>query len=98
MSGTVAGGRKAAITNKKKYGDDFYKRIGAEGGKVGTTGGFYQNRELARIAGSKAGKISKHGHMYLGEENGVRKYLARATGMVVEYHYDSESKKYVRAD
>ena len=61
MAGTKAGGLKAAKTNMDKYGADFYKRIGAEGGKVGTTGGFYQNRELARIAGSKGGKISRRG-------------------------------------
>ena len=40
MSGTKAGGIKAAATNKAKYGDDFYKRIGQRGGQSGTTGGF----------------------------------------------------------
>ena len=29
------------------------------GGKKGRTGGFYANRELARLAGAKGGKISK---------------------------------------
>jgi general stress protein YciG len=38
---------------------DFYSRIGAIGGRKGTTGGFYQNRELAREAGKKGGRISK---------------------------------------
>ena len=59
MAGTVEGGQRAAATNKEKYGKDFYAKIGAEGGKKGTTGGFYANRELARIAGAKGGKISK---------------------------------------
>jgi uncharacterized protein len=59
MAGTVAGGKAAARTNKAIYGNDFYARIGAMGGKKGTTGGFYANRELARIAGAKGGKISK---------------------------------------
>lgn len=59
MSGTKEGGRKAAARNKEKYGEDFYAKIGAEGGRKGTTGGFYANRELARIAGAKGGKISK---------------------------------------
>lgn len=59
MAGTRAGGIKAAQKTKEKYGDDFYKRIGADGGKKGTTGGFYANRELARIAGAKGGTISK---------------------------------------
>lgn len=49
---------KAAATNKKKYGKDFYSRIGARGGRNGHTGGFAANRELARIAGAKGGRIS----------------------------------------
>jgi hypothetical protein len=59
MAGTKAGGRSAAETNKRKYGEDFYGRIGAMGGKKGRTGGFYANRELARIAGAKGGRISR---------------------------------------
>ena len=59
MAGTVPGGRAAAATNKKKYGADFYARIGAMGGKKGRTGGFYANRELARVAGAKGGRISR---------------------------------------
>ena len=59
MAGTKAGGKQASDTNKRKYGADFYAKIGAMGGKKGTTGGFYANRELARIAGAKGGKISK---------------------------------------
>lgn len=59
MAGTKAGGHPAAKTNKAKYGDDFYGRIGAIGGRKGKTGGFYANRELARIAGAKGGRISK---------------------------------------
>ena len=67
MPGTKAGGKKVAITNKakhdaeylEKYGMTFYQYIGSVGGKIGTTGGFYANRELARIAGAKGGKISK---------------------------------------
>lgn len=59
MAGTKAGGKAAAATNKKKYGSDFYAKIGAKGGVVGKTGGFYANRELAREAGARGGKISR---------------------------------------
>lgn len=59
MAGTKAGGKAAAKTNKAKYGADFYGRIGAIGGRKGKTGGFYANRELARTAGAKGGKISR---------------------------------------
>ena len=59
MAGTIQGGKSAAATNKAKYGKDFYARIGAMGGKKGTTGGFAANRELARVAGAKGGRISR---------------------------------------
>jgi general stress protein YciG len=59
MAGTKAGGKAAAATNKNKYGPDFYAKIGAKGGKLGKTGGFYANRELARLAGAKGGRISR---------------------------------------
>lgn len=61
MAGTKAGGRKAAATNKAKYGKDFYARIGQMGGQLGHTGGFYANRDLARSAGQKGGRISRRG-------------------------------------
>jgi general stress protein YciG len=59
MAGTKAGGQAAAATNKNKYGADFYAKIGAQGGVKGRTGGFFANRELARIAGAKGGRISR---------------------------------------
>jgi len=59
MAGTKDGGKSAAATNKAKYGPDFYAKIGAMGGKKGRTGGFYANRELARAAGAKGGRISR---------------------------------------
>lgn len=61
MAGTKLGGIKAGKTNKAKYGNDFYKRIGSIGGKNGHTGGFAANPELARIAGQKGGRISRRG-------------------------------------
>lgn len=61
MGGTVDGGRAAALTNKEKYGPDFYKIIGAKGGSMGRTGGFYARRDIARIAGAKGGRKSRRG-------------------------------------
>lgn len=61
MAGTVEGGRKARKTNYERHGKDFYARIGAMGGKIGHTGGFAANPELAKIAGRKGGKKSKRG-------------------------------------
>lgn len=61
MSGTKAGGRKAAETNKARHGSDFYAEIGRKGGRNGHTGGFAANPELAKIAGAKGGRKSKCG-------------------------------------
>lgn len=58
MAGTSAGGKKAALKNIESD-PDFYRKIGAIGGARGRTGGFFANRELARIAGAKGGKISR---------------------------------------
>jgi len=58
MAGTTIGGRKAAIRNVAKD-PDFYRKIGAKGGAASGTGGFYANRELARIAGAIGGRISR---------------------------------------
>lgn len=61
MAGTKAGARKAAATNKARYGENFYATIGRKGGQNGTTGGFAANRELARKAGRLGGTISRRG-------------------------------------
>lgn len=70
MSGTTLGGKKAAAHNRKKYGRDFYARIGQMGGKLGRTGGFASTnvgtdgltgRQRASKAGRKGGLISRRG-------------------------------------
>jgi len=59
MAGTAQGGKKAAEKNKTRHGSDFYARIGAKGGKKSRGGGFAANRDLAREAGRKGGKLSR---------------------------------------
>lgn len=61
MAGTKEGGAKVRETLYKKHGKDYYKRIGALGGKHCGMKGFALNPELARKAGAKGGKISKRG-------------------------------------
>ena len=65
-SGTKEGkiaSEKWKHTMLKKYGKDGLRRrmqeIGAKGGRNGHTGGFAADRELARVAGAKGGRISK---------------------------------------
>ena len=70
MSGTKEGAKKASETNLRKYGKDYYARIGAMGGSMSVNGGFASDkvgkdgltgRERAKIAGRKGGKLSKRG-------------------------------------
>lgn len=75
MSGTKFGGQKAALTIVAKYGFDFYRNIGAKGGRNGHTGGFAGNRELASICGKKGGKISRRTGIKNGEGKRHRSYL-----------------------
>lgn len=84
MAGTKAGGIKAAATNKKKYGSEFYANIGRKGGRNGHTGGFAANPELARIAGSIGGKISKRGKAK-GNKSAEEKLSKAARREVAEY-------------
>lgn len=71
MVQTSAGAKKAAAKNKAKFGSDFYRTIGAKGGRTKTNlpKGFAANPELARIAGAKGGRISKRRAMVNRENN-----------------------------
>lgn len=70
MAGTTEGGRKAAATNIKRHGKNFYSNIGRKGGKNGHNGGFAAEKigrdgltgpERAKKAGHKGGTISRRG-------------------------------------
>lgn len=70
MAGTKEGARKAAQTMLRRHGSDYYKKLGASGGRVGRTGGFatpyvgedgLTGAERARIAGAKGGATSRRG-------------------------------------
>jgi hypothetical protein len=62
MAGTARGGRLAAEKNTNKYGPDFYRRIGAKGGRNGHAGGFAageEGRKRASYWGAIGGSISR---------------------------------------
>lgn len=63
MAGTREGGKKAAKTNKIRYGETFYQQIGRKGGKISRGGGFAMNRDLAVEAGRRGGKASRRTKM-----------------------------------
>ena len=59
MAGTKAGAKKAAETNMRRYGNDFYRVIGKKGGENGNTGGFQSDPERAKLCGRIGGSMSK---------------------------------------
>jgi uncharacterized protein len=59
MAGTKLGGKKAAATNKQRYGLSFYESIGRKGGQISRGGGFAMNRELAVEAGRRGGRARR---------------------------------------
>jgi len=61
MAGTFEGGKKAAATNKQRYGLDFYRQIGRKGGKISRGGGFAAHRDLAVEMGRLGGQASRRG-------------------------------------
>ena len=76
MAGTQAGGLKAAATNKKRHGKDFYANIGRKGGRNGHTGGFNSEKvgkdgltgyERAKLVGVIGGKNSSRRGIKNGE-------------------------------
>lgn len=83
MSGNIIGGRKASRTNRERYGEDFYKKIGAIGGRNGHSGGFSYNPALARVAGSKGGSKSKRGLKFLGMKRRKYMYEVKRTGETI---------------
>ena len=59
MSGTKGGGLKAANTNKERYGEEFYKKIGSKGGATPhVSRPFQKGGELAKRAGALGGRKS----------------------------------------
>lgn len=65
MSATRAGGLKASKTNRQRYGEDYYKTIGRNGGlsrsahnSDGSVRGFGISREHAVANGKKGGEKS----------------------------------------
>lgn len=90
MPGNRAGGLKAAETNKRLYGEDFYKKMGHAGGTAWTNKpkGFAANPALAKEAGRKGGSKTKRGFKWLGDVDKERgRFRNNETGeeVILEY-------------
>lgn len=62
MAGNKEGGRKAAITNKARHGENFYRELGRAGGLKGHTGGFAHGDNASKY-GKTGGKVSRRGRV-----------------------------------
>lgn len=68
MAGNKQGGKKAAKTNKKLYGKDWYARIGAIGGRAKVPKGFaLMSPEERAAAGHKGGRKSSRAGILNGQ-------------------------------
>ena len=94
MSGNKIGGIRAAKTNKAKYGDNFYKEIGAKGGRNSGTGGFASDvvgkdgltgRERAAIIAKKSGRMGKRGYKLIKKTLFHYIYQKKDTGEIVKF-------------
>ena len=88
MPGTVAGGRKAAKTNRLRYNtadQDFYEMIGAAGGKKSRGGGLTGDPGRAAEIGSKGGSLSKVGYTLISNKLDKRIYQNKVNGSKMVY-------------
>jgi general stress protein YciG len=60
MPGTIKGGKSAGDTNKARYGEDYYRRIGAIGGKKSRRT-VEIDSEWAKLIGQLGGRPPKSG-------------------------------------
>lgn len=80
MSGTRTGGKKAAQTNKSKYGDGWYAEIGAMGGANGRGHKFAHGKIDPSTAGKLGGRPRKHvddSMSYEVEDTTKKSFLSR---------------------
>ncbi len=89
---TPEGGRKAAATNKAKYGEDFYKIIGQKGGRTSRNGGYATaaGRVLASQVGALGGSRGKNGYKLLSLEGDFGHYRHTATGNLRTYDFTNK--------
>jgi len=82
MSGTKAGGAKAAAKNLSND-PDFYKKIGRIGGSNGHEGGFKSDNQRAISAGAKGGTISRRGLKFISQTETEMHYTDNKTNEIV---------------
>lgn len=81
MAGNKLGGQRASATNKERYGEDYYKKIGSKGGRAAGPKGFaLMDLEKVKAAGRKGGSRSK------------RTGVTTGAGKKKEYYYTGDGR------
>lgn len=89
MAGTALGAKNTALTNKMRYGKDYYKRIGSIGGKAENPNkGFGYDPEKSRKLGAQGGRLSKRGLKFICIEDSKAIYEDKE-GNIKEYPYEA---------
>lgn len=76
MAGTTEGGKKAAKTNKKRYGKAFYSKIGREGGKRHNPNSGFGSRQIDENGLDGPARASFYGRMGGSKNKGRSKKFA----------------------
>lgn len=97
MAGTREGARKAALTMKRKYGTTsdgkslLHVLAGSKGG-ANSPGGLFENRALARLAGSKGGRVRAKQRKAEAQYKRMRAQAFRATNGAGFEVYDPQQR------
>ena len=86
MPGNTQGAKLAAQKNLAKD-PDYYRKLGAIGGRAGNTGGFAYDKYKARTAGSTGGRYSRRGHKLIERTETAGTYRRLSDGAIVEIKY-----------
>jgi len=86
MPGTSQGSKLAAQKNLAND-PDYYRKLGAIGGRASNSGGFAADREMARRAAAIGGTYSRKGHKLLERTETSGTYRRMSDGAIVEIKY-----------
>lgn len=86
MAGSTKGAKLAVQKNLAKD-PDYYKKLGAIGGRASGSGGFAADNDRARTAGALGGKYGRKGHRLIERTETSGTYQRKSDGVIVEIKY-----------
>lgn len=86
MAGTSQGSKLAVQKNLAKD-PDYYRKLGASGGRASNTGGFAEDKVRARTAGAMGGRYGRRGYKLIERTETSGTYRRLSDGAIVEIKY-----------